>query len=615
MRQFTTLYIPGCDHAGIATQAVVEKMLARHPIDGKSKRQDFRRAEFVQLCQDWKEEYHQTINKTTRRLGVSVDWSREAFTMSPQLSKAVTETFVRLHSEGLIYRANRLVHWSCRLSTALSTLEVDQKELEGPTKLDVPDYDKKIEFGVLTYFKYPIEGSDQEIEVATTRPETMLGDTGIAVHPQDDRYKEFIGMTAQHPILPERRLKIIADESVDREFGTGAVKLTPAHDHNDFKLGKKHDLEFINILNEDGTLNSNAGPYAGEKRFNVRYHVVEELKKLGLYTKQEPNKMSVPICSRSGDVIEPLLKPQWWMRMEPLTKPAIAVVESGELIIRPELQKRQYLQWMRNLQDWCLSRQLWWGHQIPAYYISIEGEDGGSDNNDDYWVCGRTEHEAQEAAERKFPGKKLTLRRDEDVLDTWFSSGLWPFSTLGWPDKTSDLDNFFPTTTLETGWDIMPFWVSRMIMFSLKLTGKVPFTEVFCHGLIRDSDGRKMSKSLGNVIDPLDVVDGISLGGLHQKLQNGNLAQSEIKNAERYQKKAFPQGIPEIGADALRFSLINYTQSSGSDINFDIKTMHGYRKFCNKIYQATKFVLGKLGNYFVPRESSALTGKESLPER
>lgn len=614
MRQFSTLYIPGCDHAGIATQAVVEKQLARHPKDGKSKRQDFSRAEFVQLCQDWKEDYHQAINKTTRRLGISADWSREAFTMSPQLSKAVTETFVQLHSEGLIYRANRLVHWSCRLSTALSTLEVNQKELEGTTKLDVPGYDKKIEFGTLTYFKYPIEGSDQTIEVATTRPETMLGDTGIAVHPQDDRYKDFVGKTAQHPIIPDRKLRIVADEYVDREFGTGAVKLTPAHDHNDFNLGKKHDLPFINILNEDGTLNSNAGPYAGEKRFNARYGVIEELKKLGLYTRQEPNKMVVPICSRSGDVIEPLLKPQWWMRMEPLTKPAIAVVESGELVIRPELQKRQYLQWMRNLQDWCLSRQLWWGHQIPAYYISIEGEDGGNDT-DDYWVCGRTEREAQEKAEQKFPGKKVTLKRDEDVLDTWFSSGLWPFSTLGWPDKTSDLENYFPNTTMETGWDIIPFWVSRMIMFSLKLTGKVPFTEVFCHGLIRDSEGRKMSKSLGNVIDPIDIIDGISLDGLHQKLLHGNLAQSEVKNAEKYQKKAFPQGIPKVGADALRFSLINYTQSSGSDINFDIKTMHGYRKFCNKIYQATKYVLGKLGNDFVPRESSALTEKESLPER
>jgi valyl-tRNA synthetase len=616
MRQFTTLYIPGCDHAGIATQAVVEKQLAKNPKDGKSKRQDFSRAEFVQLCQDWKEDYHRAINNTTRKLGVSVDWSREAFTMSPQLSKAVTETFVRLHSEGLIYRANRLVHWSCRLTTALSTLEVDQKEIEGTMKLSVPGYDRKVEFGTLTYFKYPIEGCPgQTIEIATTRPETMLGDTGIAVHPQDERYKDLVGKIAQHPIIPDRKLRIVADEYVERDFGTGAVKLTPAHDYNDFNLGKKHNLPFVNILNEDGTLNGNAGHYAGEKRFNARYKVIEELKTLGLYTKQESNKMVIPICSRSGDVVEPLLKPQWWMKMEPLTKPAIDVVESGELVIRPELQRRQYLQWMQNLQDWCLSRQLWWGHQIPAYFISIDGEGDGDDSNDDYWVCGRTEEEAQQKAEEKFPGKKLKLRRDDDVLDTWFSSGLWPFSILGWPDKTSDLENYFPTTTMETGWDILPFWVSRMIIFSLKLTGKVPFKEVFCHGLIRDSDGRKMSKSLGNVIDPLDILDGISLDDLHKKLLQGNLAESEVKNAQKYQKKAFPQGIPEIGADALRFALVNYTQASGGDISFDVKTMQGYRRFCNKIYQATKYVLGKLGNDFVPRETSALTGKEGLAEK
>lgn len=301
--------------------------------------------------------------------------------------------------------------------------------------------------------------------------------------------------------------------------------------------------------------------------------------------------------------------------MESLVQPAIDVVESGELVIRPEIQKRSYLQWMRNLQDWCLSRQLWWGHQIPAYFLTIDGETNGDDADDSNWVCGRTESEAQEMAEKKFPGKIVTLKRDEDVLDTWFSSGLWPFSALGWPDKTEDFEKYFPTTTLETGWDIIPFWVSRMIMFSLKLTGKVPFTEVYCHGLIRDSEGRKMSKSLGNVVDPIDIIDGISLSALHQKLLQSNLAPREVKTAEKYQKKTFPHGIPEIGADALRFSLINYTQSSGGDINFDIKTMHGYRKFCNKIYQATKYVLGKLGDDFVPRESSALTGKESLPDK
>ncbi|KAL8908804.1 MAG: hypothetical protein Q9171_005304 [Xanthocarpia ochracea] len=558
---FSTLYIPGCDHAGIATQAVVEKQLARNPIDNKSKRQDFSRSEFVRLCQDWKEDYHRAINKTIRRLGISVDWSREAFTMSPQLSRAVTETFVRLHSEGLIYRANRLI------------------ELEGTTKLDMPGYDKKIEFGTLTYFKYPIEGSNQTIEVATTRPETMLGDTGIAVHPQDDRYKDLVGKTVQHPIIPDRKLRIIADEYVEREFGTGAVKLTPAHDHNDFNLGKKHDLTFINILNEDGTLSSNAGPFAGEKRFNARYGVIEELKKLGLFMKQEPNKMVVPICSRSGDVVEPLLKPQWWMKMEPLTKPAIDVVESGELTIRPDVQKQQYLQWMRNLQDWCLSRQLWWGHQIPAYHVTVKGEASGDDTNDDYWL--RT-------LAVQYPRMARQDLRSRELLSDY--------------DYGDRLGNY---TIL----------VSRMIIFSLKLTGKVPFSDVYCHGLIRDNEGRKMSKSLGNVIDPIDVLDGISLDNLHQKLLTGNLAQSEVKNAEKFQKKAFPQGILEVGADALRFSHVNYTQVSGIDINFDVKTMHSYRKFCNKIYQATKYVLGKLREDFVPRESSAFSGQESLSEK
>lgn len=463
MRQFTTLYIPGCDHAGIATQAVVEKKLAREPKDGKSKRQDFSRADFVQLCQDWKEELHQAINHTIRRLGVSVDWSREAFTMNEQLSKAVTETFIRLHSEGMIYRANRLVHWSFRLSTALSTLEVNQIELEGTTKLDVPGYDHKIEFGTLTYFKYAVENSDEFIEIATTRPETMLGDSGIAVHPQDDRYRHLVGKFAAHPITKDRRMRVVADEYVDREFGTGVVKLTPAHDQNDFTMGVRHGLPFINILNEDGTLNNNAGPYAGERRFDARYKIIQELKSLSLFVKQEPNKMSVPICSRSGDVIEPLMKPQWWMKMEPLAKPAIDVVVSGELVIRPEVQQRRYLQWMRNIQDWCLSRQLWWGHQIPAYRVFQDDEERSDAVDDEYWICAKSQEEAEQLAKEMFPGRSLTVRRDEDVLDTWFSSALWPFSTLGWPDETPDLAAFFPTTTSETGWDILPFWVSRMV--------------------------------------------------------------------------------------------------------------------------------------------------------
>lgn len=550
----TTLWLPGCDHAGIATQNVVENMLWNRQ---KKTRHDLGRQEFVNLIWKWKEEYHTKINNACRRLGSSVDWSREAFTMDENLSRAVTETFVRLHEEGLIYRANRLVNWCTKLNTAISNLEVDNKELEGRTLLDIPGYERKVEFGVLTHFKYPIDGSDETIEVATTRPETMLGDSGIAVNAKDERYKHLIGKKARHPFV-DRLLPIFADDYVDMEFGTGAVKITPAHDPNDFTLGQRNNLAVVNILNDDGTLNHNAGSFEKMKRFDARYEVITKLKEKGLYVKWEPNPMKVPICNRSKDVIEPLLKPQWWMRMESLAEAAAEVVRNGEIKIRPESAEKSYLRWLENVNDWCLSRQLWWGHQAPAYFVNIEGEPGENDDNE-RWVTGRTFEEAEEKAKAKFAGKKITLARDEDVLDTWFSSGLWPFSTLGWPKQTSDFENFYPTSILETGWDILFFWVARMVMLGLKLTGKVPFYEVYCHSLIRDSEGRKMSKSLGNVIDPLDVMKGIKLQELHDKLLIGNLDPKELKTATTYQKTSFPDGIPECGADALRFSLVSYT--------------------------------------------------------
>jgi valyl-tRNA synthetase len=611
MRGKTTLFLPGCDHAGIATQTVVEKMLARR--EGKS-RHDLGRKEFTERIWKWKDEYHERIVKVLRRLGGSYDWSREAFTMDPNLSKAVTETFVQMHDEGYIYRENRLVNWCTQLNTAISNLEVDNKEISGPTKIDVPGYKRKIEFGVLTHFKYPVDGTDETITVATTRPETMLGDSGIAVNPTDERYQKFIGKKAKHPFL-DRLLPIFADDYVEKDFGTGAVKITPAHDPNDFTLGQRHHLEFINILNDDGTMNENAGSFEGKPRFDVRYEVVEELKKKGLFDKTEPNAMKIPLCSRSKDVIEPILKPQWWMKMGELNQAAMDAVSDGRIKIRPESAEKNYFHWLKSDQPWCLSRQLWWGHQIPAYLVQIQGEKVNGDL-DESWVTGRTEEEAQKRAEEKFPGKKFTLKRDEDVLDTWFSSGLWPFSTLGWPDKTPDFDKLFPTSILETGWDILFFWVARMIILSLKLTGKVPFSEVFCHSLIRDSEGRKMSKSLGNVIDPIDVMDGITLQKLHDQLRAGNLDPKEISNAEKYQKSSFPQGIPECGSDALRFSLIQYT-TGGGDVNFDIKVMHGYRKFCNKIYQATKYVLGSLDKLqdWKPQANGGKTGSESLAER
>ncbi|KAE8141010.1 valyl-tRNA synthetase mitochondrial precursor [Aspergillus pseudotamarii] len=609
MKGKTTLWLPGMDHAGISTQSVVEKMLWKKE---KKTRHDLGREVFTDRVWEWKHEYHANIKNALRRVGGSFDWSREAFTMDPNLSAAVTETFVRLHEEGIIYRANRLVNWCVALNTSLSNLEVENKEVEGRTLLDVPGYEKKVEFGVLTHFCYEIDGTKERIEIATTRPETMIGDTGIAVHPEDKRYQQLIGKFAKHPFV-DRLLPIVADTDVDPEFGTGAVKITPAHDFNDFNRGKAHNLEFISVMNDDGTFNKNGGIFAGMKRFDARYKVIELLKEKGLYVKWEHNPMKIPRCAKSNDVIEPILKPQWWMKMESLAKPAIEAVEKGDIVIKPESAEKNYFRWMRNINDWCLSRQLWWGHQAPAYFVKIEGEEN-DDSDGNLWVSGRTEEEARKKAEVKFPGKKFDLVRDPDVLDTWFSSGLWPFSTLGWPNKTHDLENLYPTSVLETGWDILFFWVARMIMLGIKLTGQVPFREVYCHSLIRDSEGRKMSKSLGNVIDPIDVMEGIQLQTLHDKLLLGNLAEKEVATATKYQKKAFPKGIPECGADALRFALVSYT-TGGGDIAFDIQVIHGYRRFCNKIYQATKYVLGKLGDDFKPQPAVSKTGRESLSER
>ena len=606
----TTLWLPGCDHAGISTQSVVENMLWRR--EGKT-RHDLGREEFVKVVWKWKEEYHKNINNAMRKLGGSFDWSREAFTMDENLSAAVAETFVTLHEEGTIYRANRLVNWCTKLSTTLSNLEVNNKELTGRTMLDVPGYDRKIEFGVIVHFKYPIEGSDETIEVATTRPETMLGDTGIAVHPTDERYKHLVGRNAVHPFIKGRLMRIVADDSVEKDFGTGAVKITPAHDPNDFAIGHRHGLEFINILTDDGLINANGGPYEGQKRFDVRYKVQDDLKALGLYVDKKPNPMKVPLCEKSKDVIEPIMKPQWWVRMKDLAAEGIKAVRDGRIVIKPESAEKSYFRWMEDINDWCISRQLWWGHQAPVYFARIEG-DANDQADESRWFSGRTEAEAHEKATKALPGKTFVLKRDEDVLDTWFSSGLWPFSTMGWPNKTSDLKNFYPTSVLETGWDILFFWIARMIVLGLKMTGDIPFKEVYCHSLVRDSEGRKMSKSLGNVIDPLDVIYGTTLDKLHSKLLAGNLPPAEVEKAKKYQKTAFPQGIPECGVDALRFCMVAYTSGSG-DINFDIKVMHAYRKFCNKIYQATKYVLGKLDEGYVPRKKAGLSGDETLAEK
>ena len=611
MKGKTVLFLPGFDHAGIATQSVVEKQIWAKE---HKTRHDYGRAAFVDKVWEWKEEYHARIKNQIKKLGASYDWTREAFTLDPQRYEAVVDAFVRLHDDGTIYRSSRLVNWSVKLNTAISNLEVENKDVKGRTLLSVPNYDEKVEFGVLTSFAYPVVGSDEKLIIATTRPETLFGDTGVAVHPDDPRYTHLHGKFVQHPFLP-RQIPIILDkEAVDMEFGTGAVKITPAHDQNDYNTGKRHNLEFINILTDDGLLNENCGPeWEGMKRFDARKKVIEELKNKGLYIGQEDNEMTIPTCSRSGDIIEPLLKPQWWVAQGDMAKDAIKAVRDGQIVINPKTSENEYFRWLENLQDWCISRQLWWGHRCPVYFVKIEGQD--NDRNDGaYWVAGRNLDEALVKAEAKFPGVKYELEQDEDVLDTWFSSGLWPFSTLGWPKETKDLKDFYPFSMLETGWDILFFWVSRMILLGLKLTGEVPFKEVFCHSLVRDAQGRKMSKSLGNVVDPLDVISGIKLEDLHAKLLQGNLDPREVEKAKLGQKESYPNGIPQCGTDAMRFALCAYT-TGGRDINLDILRVEGYRKFCNKIYQATKFALMRLGDDYVPAATEALTGNESLVEK
>lgn len=611
MKGKTTLFLPGFDHAGIATQSVVEKQIWANE---KKTRHDYGREKFIEKVWEWKEEYHGRIKNQVKKLGASYDWSREAFTLNPDLSESVTEAFVRLHEDGTIYRASRLVNWSVKLNTAISNLEVDNKNIGGKTLLSVPGYESKIEFGTLTSFSYPVENSDEKITVATTRPETMFGDTGVAVHPNDPRYKHLHGKFVLHPFL-DRKIPIITDsEAVDMEFGTGAVKITPAHDQNDYNTGKRNNLEFVNIYTDDGFLNENCGEeWKGMKRFDARAKVIEELKAKDLFVDQKDNEMTIPICSRSGDIIEPLLKPQWWVNQKDMAVEAIKAVKSGEITITPKTSEAEYFHWLENIQDWCISRQLWWGHRCPVYFVTFDGAENDRLNND-YWIAGRSYEEALEKAQKKFPNQTFTLEQDEDVLDTWFSSGLWPFSTLGWPNKTNDMELYNPMSMLETGWDILFFWVSRMILLGLKLTGKVPFKEVFCHSLVRDAQGRKMSKSLGNVIDPLDVIAGIPLQGLHDKLKTGNLDPKELQKATDGQKASYPNGIPECGTDALRFALCAYS-TGGRDINLDILRVEGYRKFCNKIYQATKFVLGKLGEDYKPPATSAKSGNESLVEK
>jgi len=611
MRGKVTLWVPGSDHAGIATQVVVEKKLAR---DEGLSRHDLGREKFLEKVFEWKEEYGNAIYDQLRKLGSSVDWDRCTFTMDPKCCKAVTEAFVRMHEDGTIYRSNRLVNWSCTLRSAISDIEVDKVELPGKTLLSVPGYKDKVEFGVIISFAYKVENSSEEIVVATTRIETMLGDTGVAVHPEDERYRHLVGKNVIHPFL-DRKLPIVADTFVEKDFGTGAVKITPSHDPNDYECGKRCNLPFINIFTDDGDVSDNCGKFSGMKRFDARKAVLEALTEKGLYRETKDNPMVVPVCNRSKDIVEPLVKPQWYVKCGDMAVSAKAAVEVGDLKLIPDSHKKTWDHWMDGMRDWCISRQLWWGHRIPAYLVTLQGSPAPDLTDDASWVSGRTEDEARAKAAKKFgvSKDKVKLTQDPDVLDTWFSSGLFPFSVLGWPDNTDELKVFYPGTLLETGHDIIFFWVARMVFFGQKLMGQLPFKDVFLHAMVRDAHGRKMSKSLGNVIDPLHVMYGITLEELHKSLEGGNLDPREVAKAQAGQTADYPQGIPECGTDALRFALCAYT-AQGRDINLDVLRVQGYRFFCNKLWNATKFAMLYLGQNFKPDRAqlkSLLSSKAS----